>query len=251
MRMISLMVATAALFYAVSAHAQSDQVVFPAVGFGLQVGNVFQNTPGDLRIGTDDAIAGATVGGPFVTATGSAYSGNSVNVTAQWEYEVVGAPSTSIGVLISGVYSASSTGHSGTVANIFVGDSVRDFSDAFHRECVDSDRDCSPEQQFSIEAMVSANFIQEIEIQVGGAVNNALGGNFSVTLDPIITLAPGYADEGYTLLVAPDAQPPANGGVPEPAIWAMMILGLSGVGGTLRRRRAAAAAALPSLGLTT
>ncbi len=34
--------------------------------------------------------------------------------------------------------------------------------------------------------------------------------------------------------------PPLNGGVPEPATWAMMILGLGGAGAMLRRRRGAA-----------
>jgi hypothetical protein len=243
MRRLAILAAAAVLSGAASAHADGvPVVVFPAVGFGLQIGNVFQNTPGDLRIGTDDAIAGATVGGPFVTATGSAYSGNSVNVTADWHYEVLGAPSTNIGVLISGIYSASSAGHSGTVGNIFVGDSFRDFSDAFHRECVDSNRDCALQQQFSVEAFVSANFMQEIEIQVGGAVNNPLGGSFSVTIDPLITLAPGFADQGYTLLVAPDAQPPAGGGVPEPATWGLMIAGFGLAGAALRRRRGPAAA---------
>jgi hypothetical protein len=243
MRNLAMLAAGAVLFGAASAHADSNEVVFPAVGFGLTVGSTFQQAPGDLRVGTDDAIGGATVGGPFVTASGSAFTGNSVGATATWEYEIVGAPSTSIGILISGVYDAVSTGHSGTVGNIFVGDNFRDYSDAFHRECVDSNRDCTLQQQFSIETTVSANFIQQIEIQVGGAVTAAGGGDFSVTIDPIITLAPGFADQGYTLLVAPDAQPPAGGGgVPEPATWALMIGGFGLAGAALRRRRAAATA---------
>lgn len=242
MRRLAILAAAAVLLGAASAHADGNAVVFPAVGFGLSVGNQYQGAPGDLRAGTDDAIGGATVGGPFVTASGTAYSGNLVGATATWEYEVVGAPSTNIGVLISGVYDASSTGSSGTVANIFVGDNFRDYSVAFHRECTDSNRDCT-QQQFSVEAFVSANFVEQIEIQVGGAVTNATGGNFSVTIDPIITLAPGFADQGYTLLVAPDAQPPAGvSGVPEPATWALMIVGFGAAGATLRRRRATTAA---------
>ena len=34
-----------------------------------------------------------------------------------------------------------------------------------------------------------------------------------------------------------------GGGVPEPATWAMMILGMGGIGVTLRRRRSALALA--------
>ena len=38
--------------------------------------------------------------------------------------------------------------------------------------------------------------------------------------------------------------PPITSGVPEPATWAMMILGFAGIGATLRRRRAATGGAL-------
>jgi hypothetical protein len=38
-------------------------------------------------------------------------------------------------------------------------------------------------------------------------------------------------------------QPGPNGGVPEPAAWALMIIGLGGVGAALRRRRSPLAAA--------
>ncbi len=41
---------------------------------------------------------------------------------------------------------------------------------------------------------------------------------------------PGSHDLGDPVLTP-------TGGVPEPATWAMMILGLGGVGATLRRRR--------------
>ncbi len=39
-----------------------------------------------------------------------------------------------------------------------------------------------------------------------------------------------------------DFNPSGGGGVPEPAAWTLMILGLGGVGGALRNRREAIAA---------
>jgi hypothetical protein len=50
----------------------------------------------------------------------------------------------------------------------------------------------------------------------------------------------GYADNLSLVLNAGRVTPP---GVPEPATWAMMLLGFGGLGATLRRRRAQAVAA--------
>ena len=242
MRRLALLAAAAVLFGAASAHADGNTVVFPPVGIGLQVGSTFAFGPGEVRVGNDYAIGGVDAGGPYVTATGSTASegqqSQTVDVTATWEYEVIGPPSTSVGVLVSGVYDAVSTGQSGTVGNIFVGDSFRDYSNAFTGDCTDGLGYCGL-HQFSIETNISANFIEQIEIHVGGAVTGAQG-DYSVTIDPIITLAPGFAAQGYTLLVAPDAQPPVLG-VPAPATWALTIAGFGLSGAALRRRRAAAA----------
>ena len=231
-RAITGTAATAAvLFGAASANATTAVVTLPPTEIGLSVGSAFIFGPGDLRVGTDDAIGGVTVGGPFVTVTGTAYTGNLTNATADWRFEALGAPG-NVTVLVTGVYDASAAGHSATVGNIFEGYSSRDFVDYFHAEC-DSQLGACSQQHFSIPITVQANIMQEIEIQVGGIVTSAAGGNFSVSIDPTITIAPAYAGQGYTVIVSPDAQP---GAAPEPDAWVLMILGVGLAGAALRRR---------------
>jgi hypothetical protein len=63
-------------------------------------------------------------------------------------------------------------------------------------------------------------------------------GNFSVSGQGLAALGTTASFVPTGLLV--DGAPGGVGGVPEPASWALMILGFGGVGWTLRRRRATA-----------
>lgn len=60
-------------------------------------------------------------------------------------------------------------------------------------------------------------------IQIGWAVNNIAGGDY-------FTINPGSSVFSYSVA-----------GVPEPATWALMILGFGAVGGAMRRRQSVAA----------
>ena len=126
MRRVTLLATAAALFGAASAHADSSAVVFPPTDIGLQVGSTFAFGPGLVKVGNDEAIGGVTVGGPFVTAEGSppptGFQSQTVYVTASWHFEVIGPPSTSVGILFGGVYDASTSSEGAAAAGILTGD---------------------------------------------------------------------------------------------------------------------------------
>jgi hypothetical protein len=77
-------------------------------------------------------------------------------------------------------------------------------------------------------------------LPLASAAPAAAGGLFI----PPLVIPGGGGGGGITTLVTPPgaAPPPAVPGVPEPATWAMMIIGFGMVGGLLRRRRRIAGA---------
>lgn len=238
MRRLLMAASAAALLGGASAHASAP--TFSPVEIGLQVGGTFAFGPGNVTVRNDEASGGiSATEGPWVTAEGSTaptgFSSQSVDTTADWNFEVVGPPTTGTVLIdINGNYQVSSSGHSGTVANIFVGDNFASFNNIYTVDCSNGvTGDCSG-HAVSVTAAVPVNRMQEIRLHVGGAVNGATGA-FSVTLDPLLSLDSAYAGQGYTLYVAPDAQ--GAGGVPEPAAWALMITGFGLAGAGVRKGR--------------
>jgi hypothetical protein len=71
-------------------------------------------------------------------------------------------------------------------------------------------------------------------------------GTLSAYIDPMITFGPDIDISQYTLSVggvdSPLISGAGAGGVPEPAAWAMMLVGFGGLGAVLRRRRQVALA---------
>ncbi len=76
---------------------------------------------------------------------------------------------------------------------------------------------------------------------VVGEYNQIAGsGTADATIDPVFTIDPTFAanNPGYSLVISQNAgNSPAAGGVPEPAAWALMLVGFGGVGALLRQRR--------------
>ncbi len=68
-------------------------------------------------------------------------------------------------------------------------------------------------------------------------------GTRSVGVELLMTKSVGFDNDGYadnlSLILQPGAAP---GGVPEPAAWALMLMGFGGLGAVLRRRRGLIAA---------
>jgi hypothetical protein len=89
----------------------------------------------------------------------------------------------------------------------------------------------------SVHFDVSANKAYQVHVQAGcyAASNLILGGSTCGTMiDPMATIDPGFIDKGlYTLAFSPNVAGP----VPEPASWAVMLIGLFGIGALCRTGR--------------
>lgn len=84
----------------------------------------------------------------------------------------------------------------------------------------------------------------QIQTGVGGFFTNGFGAA-SASADPYFFIDQAFLDEhpDLTLTVSPQVgNSPATGGVPEPASWALIVLGFGTAGAILRGRRRAAAA---------
>ena len=69
--------------------------------------------------------------------------------------------------------------------------------------------------------------------------DNRYAGRGFALVDPVFTIDPAFADR-YRLVGVPGEVAAA---VPEPGVWALMVLGIGGAGAVLRRRRAGAVSA--------
>lgn len=242
MRKLALFAAAAVLFAAASARASTPQVALDPTQFNIQVPGSFSATAATLTHGNETATGGFTPGGPFVSAAGSDAGQNS-SATAQWEIKVTGGgPGDVIPIIITGSFSANSTGGGAAGGGLAFGDFDFPLTYLAQYSCAGGVGDCGP-QGFVLHTLVSANSLYSILIGAGGSVSSA-GGSYTATLDPMASfdLSANFDFSPFTLHVSPDAVGGGgNGGIPEPASWALMILGFGAVGASLRSRRPVAA----------
>ena len=81
-----------------------------------------------------------------------------------------------------------------------------------------------------------------LQVRIDAYVNGFGGAaGISASVDPIFAVAPGVANAGdYSFLFSDgigNTPLDAGGGVPEPSVWALVLLGFGGLGAALRRRR--------------
>lgn len=91
---------------------------------------------------------------------------------------------------------------------------------------------------FDTEFAAPSNTVQKIEIDLSGGTAAFGGGPYSASVDPMITVDPASAAEGYTLVLSPNATQESVGpSVPEPATWVMALTGFVALGFAYRIRR--------------
>ena len=83
------------------------------------------------------------------------------------------------------------------------------------------------------------DFIGNVELTAGST--SIQSGPVDSFLDPTVSFSSGFNNQGITLTVGGGQV--ANGAVPEPASWALMLLGVTSLGVVLRRRRSTVLAA--------
>jgi len=232
-----------------------------------------QNTPGELVVGDvlGDQYSVATANGsPKVTAAASLVTGVGGTITDSsltYYFEVIpdqgqGALTpVTVGLTANGEISGSSTSPvngfdslngANVTAQFLISNTLDETAQAyFSYVCVLSDNDCSQSENSSTSNVTvhmgptstySGGFnlvdqpldlitdhpyqvIMTAEMSLSGAPGSAMA-----SVDPMITVP-----VGYTLDLSPGIS-----GVPEPATWASMLVGLGLVGGLARRRRATA-----------
>jgi PEP-CTERM motif len=101
---------------------------------------------------------------------------------------------------------------------------------------------CAVNDQFAFDTEFSApsNTVQKLEIDLTGGTAAFGGGPYSASIDPMITVDPAYAAEGYSLVLSPNVTLGSVApSVPEPATWVMMLSGFAALGFAYRIRRRA------------
>jgi hypothetical protein len=93
---------------------------------------------------------------------------------------------------------------------------------------------CTEEGDFggALSVMAESGQFNTIHLTAGSEEAFSLGGTAGASADPLITIDPSFANAAeYSIVVSPgvaNALPPAMA-VPEPSIWAMMLIGFSGL----------------------
>jgi hypothetical protein len=236
-----------------------------------------QNTPGELIAGnpqSDQYSIATASGSPKVTASASTVTGVGGTLTDSsltYYFEVIpdegqGALTpVTVGVTALGEISGSTTSPPSSYGSLNSANVTADFQIAYTfneitqayygYSCVLSDNDCSQTYNGST-PNVTVNFgptstfsgvfslqdaplalITDHPYQVTLTAAIAIGdypGVATASVDPMFTVP-----AGYTLELSPGI----GNGVPEPAAWTMMLVGVGGAGAALRRRRTLAARA--------
>jgi PEP-CTERM motif len=111
-------------------------------------------------------------------------------------------------------------------------------SSSMTKYCVVSDH-----FQFDTDFSAISNTQEVLEIDLNGGTAAYGGGPFTASADPIITVDPLYANQGYSLELSPNVtEGSLASSAPEPGTWAMALLGFAALGFAYRARRRGAVA---------
>jgi hypothetical protein len=243
----------AALSAAGAAQATRVPAPAPAIlpafsGFGACTAGegVFQSGNPCNDSGPSGQVTAFYVGTPFATAEVSASGGTGLSeggdANLTYYYTVDGPNTTPVTVDITTnlLTSASLGSFSFAALNTSQGDQV----------CAQTNEGNCPGGDFhgTITELVTPGQIYSLTLETSATVNGAFGGTAFASADPFIgiDLNLNLNPDLYTLRVSDGIANAVPSGAPEPAGWAMMLLGFGGLGAMARAQRRGSRA--PKLG---
>lgn len=94
------------------------------------------------------------------------------------------------------------------------------------------------EFNFSVVLSAPANTVQTVDLDLDGDTAAFGGGPFSASIDPLITIDPSSAAQGYSLELSSNVTQDSIGpSAPEPSTWAMLLTGFAALGLAYRAQR--------------
>jgi hypothetical protein len=216
-------------------------------------GGDITTTPGTLSASGKTASGFPTPSGPKVSVSGSGtQTGSSADDSAlaesSWDVQIEGPSETDmfVPILITGSYSALASGTGTAFAGIGTGGEFG--LRATLGFAVGGEFTCSPtlvssgcgSGTFALSASIDDSPLNDhtfsIFTQATGNLDGSFPdptGSFSAFVDPHVSIdctKATFADcSAYSLVVAPDSFT-VGSGVPEPSVWALMLVGFAGLG---------------------
>jgi hypothetical protein len=165
--------------------------------------------------------------------------GSQGGVTIDYYYRFNGPAGGTVDYHFSSSGATSEGGHGDATAFLYMNGTLVDYACSGSQPgyCVQSDA-----FQVDTELSAPANTTEKIELDLNGDTG-AFGGDFSASIDPMITIDPSSVDQGYSLELSPNVtQESVAPSAPEPSTWAMLLAGFASLGFAYRARRRACAA---------
>lgn len=198
----------------------------------------FSYTAGSISTSTNnvDGIASgsASASSQYVSADVTAVGQNQgIGAASEKYYFSVLGPQGDVHLLINGSGHLYSNGGGGSVE---VSENLNDIT-SFGKTCFAGSNQCG-DFSYSQSITIASNTTAFLRLGIYALVSNGSNGGW---IDPMITIDPNFNDPALFQLTFSDGiangTPGGVGGVPEPATWALMILGFGAVGSALRRRK--------------
>jgi PEP-CTERM motif len=231
-----------------SAFAQVPDATFSATMEVLGSDDNGGSTPGTYTIdnycdafgcGSASAMMTSNVAGEQTTS-GSALSSRDVGANSSidivYYFMFAGPAGGTVLYHWSGSGSTSLFGGGAAFANLYKNSVPQ--GDACSSSVVGNCGSVSDAFNFNIELSAPANTAQMVEIQLSGSTAGFGGGPYTATIDPLITIDPSSAAQGYSLELSPNVtQDSVAPSVPEASTWAMLLAGFAALGFAYRAQR--------------